>query len=35
LVETGKGLRTLKHHPDLDVPVFSNLYEAAQYILLS
>lgn len=33
LVETGKGLRTLKHHPDLDAPVFSNLYEAAQHIL--
>lgn len=35
LVETGKGLRTLKQHPDLDVPVFSNLYEAAQHILLT
>ena len=35
LVETGKGLRTLKHHPDLDVPVFSNLYEAVQHILHS
>lgn len=33
LVETGKGLRTLKHHPELDAPVFSNLYEAVQYIL--
>lgn len=34
LVETGKGERTLRHYPDLDVPVFSNLYEAAQFILL-
>ena len=35
LVETGKGLRTLARHPDLDVPVFSNLYEAAQHLLQS
>lgn len=34
LVETGKGQRTLRHYPNLDVPVFSNLYEAAQSILL-
>lgn len=33
LVETGKGLRTLKHHPEINVPVFSNLYEAVQFIL--
>lgn len=33
LVETGKGRRTLARHPDLDIPIFSNLYEAAQYIL--
>ncbi|QSA97462.1 D-glycero-beta-D-manno-heptose 1,7-bisphosphate 7-phosphatase [Methylococcus sp. EFPC2] len=33
LVETGKGLRTLKRNPELDVPSFSNLYEAAQYLL--
>lgn len=33
LVRTGKGERTLRHHPDLDVPVFSNLYEAVQHIL--
>jgi D-glycero-D-manno-heptose 1,7-bisphosphate phosphatase len=33
LVETGKGRRTLAHHPDLDIPVFANLYEAAQHIL--
>lgn len=34
LVETGKGERTLRQHPNLDVPVFSNLYEAAQHLLL-
>jgi D-glycero-D-manno-heptose 1,7-bisphosphate phosphatase len=33
LVETGKGRRTLARYPDLDVPIFSNLYEATQYIL--
>jgi D-glycero-D-manno-heptose 1,7-bisphosphate phosphatase len=33
LVETGKGRRTLARHPDLDIPIFSNLYEAAQYLL--
>jgi D-glycero-D-manno-heptose 1,7-bisphosphate phosphatase len=33
LVETGKGRRTLARHPDLDLPIFSSLYEAAQYIL--
>ena len=33
LVETGKGARTLARHPDLDVPIFSNLHEAAQYIV--
>ncbi|MEY2698017.1 MAG: hypothetical protein RL333_2155, partial [Pseudomonadota bacterium] len=30
---TGKGERTLALHPDLDVPICSNLYEAAQHIL--
>lgn len=35
LVETGKGARTLKRNPELDLPVFSNLYEAAQYILFT
>lgn len=34
LVETGKGLRTLARYKHLDVPVFSNLYEAAQHLLL-
>lgn len=33
LVETGKGERTLARHPELQVPVFSNLYEAAQHII--
>jgi len=33
LVETGKGARTLQRNPDLDVPTFSNLYEAVQYLL--
>jgi D-glycero-D-manno-heptose 1,7-bisphosphate phosphatase len=35
LVETGKGARTLKRNPELDLPVFSHLYEAAQYILFT
>jgi D-glycero-D-manno-heptose 1,7-bisphosphate phosphatase len=33
LVETGKGCGTLALHPDLDLPVCSNLYEAALHIL--
>ncbi len=33
LVETGKGQRTLARYPDLDLPIFSNLYDAAQHIL--
>jgi D-glycero-D-manno-heptose 1,7-bisphosphate phosphatase len=33
LVETGKGRRTLARYPQLDIPIFSNLYEAAQYLL--
>jgi D-glycero-D-manno-heptose 1,7-bisphosphate phosphatase len=35
LVETGKGQKTLKRNPELDIPIFSNLYEAAQHILFS
>lgn len=35
LVETGKGMRTLARHPDLDLPIFPNLYAAAQYIFFS
>jgi D-glycero-D-manno-heptose 1,7-bisphosphate phosphatase len=34
LVQTGKGMRTLARHPDPNAPVFSNLYEAVQHILL-
>lgn len=32
LVKTGKGRKTHANHPELDVPVFENLWEAAQYI---
>jgi D-glycero-D-manno-heptose 1,7-bisphosphate phosphatase len=35
LVETGKGIRTLRRNPDLDVQTFVNLHEAAQYILFT
>ncbi len=35
LVETGKGKRTLKRNPNLDVPTFVNLHEAVQYILFT
>jgi len=33
LVKTGKGSQTLASHPEINVPVFNNLYEATQYIL--
>lgn len=33
LVKTGKGLLTLQNHPELNLPVFENLYEATRYIL--
>lgn len=33
LVKTGKGLQTLNDNPQLDVPVFDNLYDAAAYIV--
>ena len=33
LVETGKGSKTLKRNPELDVPIFPDLYAAAQYIV--
>lgn len=33
LVKTGKGLKTLASHPELNEPVFENLYEASQYII--
>jgi len=35
LVETGKGMRTLARYPDLDIPIFPDLYAAAQYILFN
>jgi D-glycero-D-manno-heptose 1,7-bisphosphate phosphatase len=35
LVETGKGLRTLRRNPHLDIQTFVNLHEAAQYILFT
>lgn len=35
LVETGKGKRTLRRNPDLDVQTFVNLHEAAQYIIFT
>ena len=33
LVKTGKGRKTLKNNPELNIPVFENLYEAAEYII--
>lgn len=33
LVKTGKGLKTLRHHPELNLPVFETLYDAAQFIV--
>jgi D-glycero-D-manno-heptose 1,7-bisphosphate phosphatase len=33
LVKTGKGLLTLAAHPEINVPVFENLYDAARFIL--
>jgi D-glycero-D-manno-heptose 1,7-bisphosphate phosphatase len=33
LVLTGKGLNTLSNNPKLSIPVFENLYDAAQFIL--
>ena len=32
LVKTGNGEKTLRENPNLDVPVFENLFEAAKYI---
>jgi D-glycero-D-manno-heptose 1,7-bisphosphate phosphatase len=32
LVKTGKGQKTLATHPDLNIPIFENLYEAAKFI---
>ncbi len=33
LVKTGKGQRTLKENPNLDTPVFADLYAASQFII--
>ncbi|MBM4208127.1 MAG: D-glycero-beta-D-manno-heptose 1,7-bisphosphate 7-phosphatase [Gammaproteobacteria bacterium] len=33
LVLTGKGRQTMNTHPDLNIPVFDNLYGAAEYII--
>ena len=32
LVKTGKGQKTLIDNPDLNIPVFENLYDAAKHI---
>ncbi|MGY6274105.1 D-glycero-beta-D-manno-heptose 1,7-bisphosphate 7-phosphatase [Methylomonas sp. MgM2] len=33
LVKTGKGQKTLKQHPQINIPTFENLYEAATHIV--
>lgn len=33
LVKTGKGRKTLADNPDLTIPVFENLYDAAKHLL--
>jgi D-glycero-D-manno-heptose 1,7-bisphosphate phosphatase len=33
LVQTGKGQQTVCAHPDLNIPIFENLYEAAKFII--
>jgi len=33
LVKTGKGEKTLLKHPELNFPVFDNLYDAANFIV--
>lgn len=33
LVKTGKGLKTQQNHPELNIPIFENLYDATRYIL--
>ncbi|WP_347988128.1 D-glycero-beta-D-manno-heptose 1,7-bisphosphate 7-phosphatase [Methylomonas sp. AM2-LC] len=33
LVKTGKGLQTLLNNPQLKLPIFDNLYDAATYIV--
>ncbi|SJM94755.1 D-glycero-beta-D-manno-heptose-1,7-bisphosphate 7-phosphatase [Crenothrix polyspora] len=32
LVKTGKGEKTLAHHPDLNIGIFDNLYDAARHL---
>jgi D-glycero-D-manno-heptose 1,7-bisphosphate phosphatase len=33
LVKTGKGQNTLKNHPEINIPIFENLYDAANFII--
>jgi len=33
LVKTGKGKQTLADNPQLDIPIFDSLYDAAQFII--
>lgn len=33
LVKTGKGLNTLTNNPEINVPIFENLYDAAKFII--
>ena len=33
LVKSGKGQKTLAENPDINIPIFENLYEAAQFII--
>jgi D-glycero-D-manno-heptose 1,7-bisphosphate phosphatase len=33
LVKTGKGRQTINDNPNLDIPVFENLYDAAKYLV--
>jgi len=33
LVRTGKGQKTLQQHPNLNIPIFDNLYDAAKNII--
>jgi D-glycero-D-manno-heptose 1,7-bisphosphate phosphatase len=35
LVETGKGARTLARYPELDIPIFPDLYAAAQNLVFT
>jgi D-glycero-D-manno-heptose 1,7-bisphosphate phosphatase len=35
LVETGKGARTLARYPELDIPIFPDLYAAAQNLVFA